>query len=39
MKRVAWKMTAWEIEPIIHQINALREAAIKGIERVEEKSN
>jgi glycosyltransferase involved in cell wall biosynthesis len=39
MKRVAWKMTAWEIEPIIHQVNSLREAAIKAIERVEQSSD
>jgi hypothetical protein len=39
MKKVAWKMTAWEIEPIIHQVNALREASIKAIERVEQPSD
>jgi hypothetical protein len=32
-KRLVRRLTQWEIEPIVHQVNALREAVIASLEQ------
>ena len=32
VKRLVRRATAWEIDPVIHQVNALRDAAVQAIE-------
>ena len=33
LKRVVRRLTAWEIDPLVHQLNGVRAAAIDAIER------
>jgi hypothetical protein len=32
VKRLVARLTAWQIDPIVHQINSLQEAAIEATE-------
>jgi hypothetical protein len=33
VKRVVRRLTAWEVDPIVHQVNALHDALIDDAER------
>ena len=33
LKRLVRRLTAWELDPVVHQVNALRDATIKALER------
>ena len=36
MKRVVQRLTAWQIDPIVGQVNRLREALVESLEQVDE---
>ncbi|MCW2623040.1 MAG: glycosyltransferase [Frankiales bacterium] len=33
VKRVVRRVTAWQMDPVVHQVNALREATVEALER------